>query len=334
MVLLRLNAHSFPCTTEENAIFGLLDLKVIAQENLDPSTSAALLSSIDGLSVVSAKVPDDTIAKLERCRVIARYGIGVDNVDVAAATRQGIVVTNVPDFCLSEVAEHTMALLLGIARKVRVMDKATRSGAWQARVNEPVRRISGRTLGLVGFGNIARQVASRARAFELKLITCDPLFPEGMEAAPEVHSVSFNQLLEQSDFVSLHVPLTPGTYHMIGESELQRMKRDSMLINTARGALIDEVALGQALSKGWITGAALDVYEGLSMFDASDSVPDHPLLKLDNVLLSPHSAACSEESLKLLMRDGAYQACSVLAGKWPSHCVNPDVIPRVGLTAE
>ena len=334
LVALRLNAISFPRTTTENALFDDRGVEVIPRETLDANTSANLLSRLDALLVVSASIREEVIAKLDQCRVISRYGTGTDNVDVAAATRRGIVVTNVPDFCLSEVAEHTLALLLGVARKLLVMDRATRNGNWQARVKEPVRRIAGRRLGLVGFGNIARQVAARARAFGLDLVACDPFLNTSAAAALSVRPVSFQELLETSDFVSLHVPLTSETRHMIGEAELRSMMPCAVLINTARGALIDERALVIALSEGWIDGAGVDVYEELSMFDVPPAFKDHPLFGLSNVLLSPHTAACSEDSLEQLMRDGAKEACTVLAGNWPAHCVNRDVTPRFTLAPQ
>jgi D-3-phosphoglycerate dehydrogenase len=229
------------------------------------------------------------------------------------------------------MADHVMALLLAMARKLLTMDRATRAGRWQARVEEKTRRISGLRLGLVGFGRIAEAVAERARAFELDVVTYDPLLR--LEAAKRlnVRPLRFDELLQTSDFISLHVPLSAATRHLISEPELRRMKRNAILINTARGAVVNEATLVRALQETWIAGAALDLYENLAMFDQSPNVSDHPLFHLQNVLLTPHAGACSEESLDYLMSHGALQAVSVLEGEWPSNPVNPEVTPRFPL---
>ena len=309
-------------------------IEVVRRETVNESQDDGLLRDLDALAIVSAKVGGSLIKRLEKCKVISRYGSGTDNIDVPSATSCAIVVTNVPDFCLSEVADHTMALMLGLARKLLIMDRSTRAGEWQARLNRPVRRIAGRTLGLVGFGGIAQKVASRAAAFDLRIVATDPRLDSAACARLGVDPVSLPELLELSDFVSLHVPLLPDTFHLIGEGELRRMKPSAFLINTARGAVVDESALVKALKEGWIAGAGLDVYEGLAMFDPSPQVPDHPLFKLENVILTPHSAGCSVDSLEELCQRGAQNAVAVLKGRWPLHCVNPAVVPRISLVGK
>ncbi len=263
--------------------------------------------------------------------MIVRYGSGTDNVDVQRATGRGIVVANVPGFCLSEVADHTMALLLAAARKLLLMDRYTRTGRWQARSEEEVRRVAGKTLGLVGFGSIAQQVARRAGAFDLRVVAYDPYLDRGRAQSLGVLQVGLEELLEESDFVSLHVPLSSQTSHMIGETQLRQMKAGSILINTARGGLVDEAALVRALSEGWIAGAGIDVYENLPMFELHPAFIRHPLFDLENVVLTPHSAGSSIEALEQLKLDGAREAVTVLSGRLPQHWVNPSVIPRVPL---
>jgi D-3-phosphoglycerate dehydrogenase len=327
----RLNSETFPATLAETRAFCVAGVTVASAESIDSELARGLLPSIDALLVVSAKVKRDAIDQLDRCRVIVRYGSGTDNVDVERATERGIVVANVPDFCLSEVADHTMTLLLSAARKLIVMDRHTRQGHWQARAQEKVRRISGKTLGLVGFGRIAQEVARRASAFEMKVIAYDPFIDLVRAQSLEVGVVGLDNLLQQADFVSLHTPLNRQTLHMIGEAELRKMKPESILVNTSRGGLVDEVALVRALTERWISAAGIDVYESLPMFDSDPVYVHHPLFDLDNVILTPHSAGTSVESLEQLKLAGAGEAIAVLSGRTPHNWVNPTVTPRVPL---
>lgn len=331
MEALRLNAETFPPTQAEREEFSAAGVNISAAESIDSPLSLSLLPSIDALLVVSSKVRREAIDQLGRCRVIVRYGSGTDNVDVERATERGIVVANVPDFCLSEVADHTMALLLSTARKLMLMDRHTRSGHWQARVEEKVRRIAGKTLGLIGFGSIAQEVARRAIAFDLKVVAYDPYLDRARARSLGVRELGLENLLQEADFVSVHVPLTTQTMRMIGEKELRMMKAESLLINTARGGVVDEAALVRALSEGWIAGAGIDVYENLPMFDPEPVYTRHPLFDLENVVLTPHSAGTSIEALEQLMLDGAREAITVLSGRPPQNWVNPGVAPRLPL---
>jgi D-3-phosphoglycerate dehydrogenase len=333
MDALRLNSETFPASQAEIEAFSAAGVSVSAVESVDSALSRSLLPSIDALLVVSSKVRREVIDRLDRCRVIVRYGSGTDNVDVERATERGIVVANVPDFCLSEVADHTMALLLSTARKLILMDRYTRTGRWHARVEERVRRIAGKTLGLVGFGSIAREVARRAIAFDLKVIAYDPYLDRARARSLGVEEVGLEELLQEADFVSVHVPLTNQTAHMIGEKQLRMMKPESLLINTARGGVVDEAALVRALSEGWIAGAGIDVYENLPMFDPEPAYTRHPFFDLENVVLTPHSAGTSIEALDELMLDGAREAITVLSGRPPQNWVNPGVVPRSPLQA-
>jgi D-3-phosphoglycerate dehydrogenase len=308
---IRLNAKTFPLTAEEKEIYSEAGFALIEAESPNLELFAAHPETV-ALCVVSAKVTSTMIDHLPNLKVISRFGSGTDNIDSGAAAARGIRITNIPEFCLSEVADHTMALLLASARKLLVMDKATRTGQWLARVQEKMHRIEGRQLGLIGFGRIAQEVAKRAIPFGLRVVVADPQLDRDAAKAIGATPVELNELLASSHFVSLHVPLTPGTRHMLGKSQFEMMRPDAILINTARGAVVDEVALVDALQEQRIAGAALDVYEGLDMFGPDPKAVDHPLFHLPNVVLSPHAAACSEESLSTLMRRGAQNAVTAV----------------------
>lgn len=311
---IRLNCNTFPLTREEQQVYEHARFELVKAESwtdLDLEKHRGALA----LCVVSAKVTGTMIDHLPALRVISRFGSGVDNIDVAAARGRGIEVTNVPFFCLSEVADHTMALLLGIARKLLPMDRATRNGQWLARMQQTTHRIAGRQLGLIGFGRIAQEVAKRAVPFGLEVVAYDPHIDFVIAQQIGVKPVDLEPLLSTSHFVSLHVPLTPATRHLLRGEHFQIMRPDAILINTARGAVVDEQALVEALQQEKIAGAALDVYEGLDMFGPIPAEIDHPLFHLPNVLLTPHSAGCSEEALAELMRTGAQQAVDVALGR-------------------
>jgi D-3-phosphoglycerate dehydrogenase len=326
MLALRLNSNTFAVTEKEAQLFRESGIELVARETLHQETR---LDEIDALLVVSAKVRSEVVDGLRRCRVISRYGIGVDNIDVEQATRSGIVVTNVPDFCTSEMADHTMALLLALARSLLEMDRRTRSGKWQARTEVPAHRVAGKTLGLVGFGRIARAVARRALAFDLQVMAYDPYIQDST-----IPMVGLDELLRSSDFVSLHLPLTPEARGLIGKRELRLMRPGSYLLNTARGGLVDEEALVDALREHRIAGAGIDVYQSLAMFDPDPAEIDHPLFHLENVIVTPHSGGCSVEALESLKVDGARQAIAVLQGRRPTNFVNPQVIPRQAFNEE
>jgi D-3-phosphoglycerate dehydrogenase len=308
---IRLNAKTFPLTPEEREIYREAGFALTEAESPDLELFS-LHPETEALCVVSAKINSTMIDHLPNLRVISRFGSGTDNIDEAAAASRGIRITNIPEFCLSEVADHTMALLLASARKLLVMDRATRTGQWLARVQEKMHRIEGRQLGLVGFGRIAQEVAKRAIPFGLRVVVADPQLDREAASRIGAEPIGLNELLASSHFVSLHVPLTPGTRHMLGKSQFEMMRPDAILINTARGAVVDEGALVAALQQQRIAGAALDVFEGLDMFGPDPKPVDHPLFHLPNVVLSPHAAACSEESLSSLMRRGAQNAVNAV----------------------
>ncbi len=332
----RLNAVTYPVEPDELAALTHAGIAVTAVEGQRPDEILAAAADCDALLVVSSYVPGPVVAGLSRCRVIARLGAGTDRVDVEAATRHGIVVTNVPDFCLNEQAEHTLALLLAAARQLPYMTDAMRRGEWSARHHPGVHRVAGRTLGLVGFGASARAVAARARAFDLRLLAWvrNPAKDHDAARAAGVELVDLDRLLADSDFVSIHLPLTAETRHLIDAERLARMRPTAVLINTARGAVVDETALVEALRAGRIAGAALDVFEGIDVFALPHRPPTHPLLALDNVILTPHCAGSSVESTRDSKVRGVANAIDVLRGRWPRYVVNPEVVPRLPLSRD
>lgn len=326
----RLNATTYPLDPGEQAELDAVGASLVEVEGQSPEEILAAAEHCDALLVVSARVPASVIERLDRCRVISRLGAGTDRIDVEAATRSGIVVANVPDFCENEQAEHAFALLLAFARRLPFMMDAMQRFDWSARSHPGVHRIAGRTLGLVGFGASAKGVAARARPFGLKLLAW-VRSPEKHRADAErlgVKLVDLDRLLRESDFISIHLPLMPETKHFIDAEKMRLMKPEAVLVNTARGAVIDESALVAALQEKRIAGAALDVFEGIDVFVLPGTPAKHRLLELDNVILTPHCAGSSVESTRDSKVRGARNAAAVLAGHRPASIVNPDVMPR------
>ena len=329
----RLNSATYPMEPEERQVLAVagVDLVEIEGQQSEEIVKAAL--DCDALLVVSSYVPAAVISQLTRCRTIARLGAGTDKIDVEWATQCGIVVSNVPDFCLGEQADHTMALLLSFARRLPYMQDAMRQGHWTARQHPGVHRIAGQTLGLIGFGASAQAVARRAAGFGLQLLawTRSPANYSATAASLGVTMVSLDELLERSDFASIHLPLNPQTRHLLGAQQLARMRSSAALINTSRGAIVDEAALVACLQRRAIAGAALDVFETIDVFAPPGAVPQHPLLALDNLIATPHCAGSSVESTRESKLRGAQHAVAVLSGHWPAHIVNPEVVPRFAL---
>ncbi len=316
---------SRPLIAVTDSVFPSLDPAMAALRRVDPemrmakSASAedilAVARDADAVLVTYAKLPGDLLRQLKRCRVIGRFGLGVDNIDIAAAKEMGITVTYVPDYCMQEVSDHAMALLLALVRKIPLSNKLVHSGRWEMPAVVPIHRLSGRVLGLVGFGNIPRQVAPKAKAFGLRVLVHDPFVPLQTLSAAGVEGVSFDRLLEISDFVSIHAPLTPLTRGLFNAEVFGKMKRGALLINTARGPLVDEQALVAVLDSGQVGGAALDVL-------ATEPPPkDHPLFGRDNVILCPHTAFYSVEALEELQTKCASDVARVLSGEQPVYPV-------------
>ena len=333
----RLNATLAPMSQYERELFQEHQLYLTEAEANTPATIIPRVADCDAIFVVSTALPEGVIESLSRCRVISRLGTGTDKIDVAAATRKGILVTNVPTFCVEEQADHTMALLLALLRKLPQMSQAMAAGAWntarrQASANQ---RLAGRVLGLIGFGNSARAVAQRARGFGLRVIATRRNMDAPSNDADElgVEMMALDDVLAQSDYLSLHLPLTEETYHLLDDEMLRRMKPGAYLINTSRGAIVDEMALVGLLREGRVAGAGIDTFEGIDVFVEEQRPPDHPLLSLDNVILTPHVGAISVQAMEDVSNGGIGNAAAVLSGLWPprENIVNPEVIPRVPL---
>jgi D-3-phosphoglycerate dehydrogenase len=287
----------------------------------DPSPEAILrvATTADALLVTYAKITADMIGQMTRCRIISRFGIGVDNVDLDAATAAGIVVTKVPDYCIDEVSDHAMALLLAAVRKIPSSNAQVHAGRWEMKAVVPIHRLRGRVLGLAGFGRIPQLVAPKARAFGLRVIASDPFVPAEMFAREGVESVSFSELLAQSDYISVHTPLLPETRNLFSTDAFNSMKPGAYLINTARGPIVDEQALAKALDGGRLAGVALDVMP-------QEPPVGSPLIGRENVIITPHTSFYSEESLLELQRKAAQEVAAVLTGKAPKNPVNPQAL--------
>lgn len=273
------------------------------------------------LNTYVGPITTDIMAAMPSCMIIARYGIGVDTIDLKAATSAGIIVTNNPTYCISEVAEHTMALLLACCRKVPLYDRLIRNGRWEVPPGKPLFRLAGSTLGLVGLGNIAREVAKRAAAFGMRVLYADPVVNQEQAGALGT-KVGLQDLFREADFVSLHAPLTSATRSMIDDAALALMKPTAYLINCARGAIVDSAALVRALDSGRLAGCALDTLD-------SEPLPgSHPLRGRENVILTPHVAWYSEQAMKGLQAGAPGEVRRVLSGEWPINVVNPEVRSR------
>jgi D-3-phosphoglycerate dehydrogenase len=277
-------------------------------------------SDADAILVDYANITKKIIRSLKKCRIISRYGIGVDNIDIEAATQQGISVTNVPDYCIEEVSNHTLALILALARKIVALDYTVKSGLWSYNRYKPIYRLNGQVIGLIGFGKIARDLVKKVKSLGLNIIIHDPYILLDKAKEYNVEVVSLEELLKRSDFISLHIPLTSETKHIISKKELKMMKNTAYLINTSRGLLIDEEALYIALKEKWISGAALDV-----LSDEKEINKKNPLIKLDNIILTPHVAFYSEESVKELRIKAVDEVIRALTGDNLYYCVNLNI---------
>ncbi len=294
----------------------------------DCKTEAELIEltqNADAIINVYAQLTATVINSLLRCQVIVRRGIGYDNVDVKVATAKGIVVANVPDYCIDEVADHTMALLLCTARRVILAREQVKSGGWDFRQFLPIPALKDCTLGLVGFGKVARAVAERAKCFGLKVQTTDPFISPEFASEHGVELVSLEELLSSSDFVSLHVPLTKDTRGLFSKREFAMMKPSAVVINTSRGPVVNEEALREALQSGEIAFAALDV------MIQEPPIPNSPLLGMDNVIVTPHLSWYSERSARVAGEKAAKEIVRVLKGYFPRCLVNPEVKAKLHL---
>jgi D-3-phosphoglycerate dehydrogenase len=304
----------------ERAILREAGAELVVAQQKDADSLAKLAVDCEAIMTNWAKVSESVIAAAQRCKIISRLGIGLDNIDVAAATSRGIIVTNVPDYCIIEVAEHALALMWSLARKVPFYHHETKQGRYNLQDGPVLRRIEGQTLGIVGFGNIGRKLAEKAVALGMKVLATGRSRKDGSQLPANVSWCELDDLLAQSDYISLHVPHTPETKHMLGAKQFARMKPSAYLINTARGGLIDHAALAAALTAGQLAGAALDVQD--------PEPPDlsQPPYNDPRVIVTPHAAFVSVESLENLRTRVARQVVTHLQGGWPEHVVNPTVL--------
>jgi len=297
----------------------------VAAKSEDDFVSAA--RDADALYAKVRPITKRIIDGLERCQVIALGSVGVDSVDVAAATARGVPVTNVPDTFIEEVADHAMTLILATLRRLVVQDRLVREGRW--REGRPMLyelpRLMGQTLGFVAFGHVARAVARRARPFGVHMLAYDPYIEELLMSQYGVEPVGLGELLQRSDIVSMHAPATREAQHLLTEEHFRSMKRSAIFVNTGRGPTVDEPALIKALEEGWIAAAGLDVLE------TEPPAPTNPLLRMDNVILTAHVASASARFDPARRRRVGQEIALVLRGRWPRSCVNPAVLPKTSL---
>jgi D-3-phosphoglycerate dehydrogenase len=283
------------------------------------------VKDVDVIMVVYAKITKRIINSATKLKGIIRYGIGVDNIDLEAATAKGVIVANVPDYAIETVADHTWALILALVRRIVIADKYVRNRLYIGKWTNPPEYLrgidlSGKVLGLIGVGRIGREVAKRAKGFGVKILGYDPYISSDVAKEFGIELVNLDTLLSESDIISIHCPLTKETYHLINEDKIRLMRKRPYIINTARGAIIDEKALYKALKEGWIAGAALDVFE------IEPPPENNPLFELDNVVLTPHIAWYTEEALRRLEMSAVEEAIRILRGELPRNIVNREVL--------
>jgi D-3-phosphoglycerate dehydrogenase len=296
----------FPSLDPERSVLENKDVEILDYQCKTEEEVASVVRDADVVMTQWAPVRNRAITAMRKCRGIVRYGIGLDNVDLVAAKERGIPVRNVPDYCLNEVADHTVTLLLALQRQVTRVDGLVRSGVWKITPPEPFPALRKSKLGIIGFGRIGQLVADRARAFGITVSAHDPLVPESVFTQHGTGMTGLDDLIRTSDMITLHLPLTDGTRHMINAGTLARMKPTALIVNTSRGGLIDTAALVDALKGKKIGGAGLDVFE-------TEPLPaGHGLLSMDNVILTSHNAWYSAESIGELQRRAALVAAELL----------------------
>jgi len=313
----------WPSTEPEREVLAQIGAEIVEAPDPSEDTLASLAADADAIMTCFAQVTARVVRAARKCIVISRYGVGVDNIAVDTATGEGIAVTYVPDYCVDEVSDHVMALLLTWNRQVGFYDTAAKEGRWEGtRSPVPLVRLRGRTMGIVGLGRIGRAVAAKAEAFGLEVLAHDPYLSPDSPNPSGVTLVDFPTLLARADYISLHTPLNDETRDLLGPEALDLMKPTAFIINCARGPIIDEKALYAALRDGKIGGAGLDVMEQAA------PPADHPLFQLDNVLVTPHVAFFSQQSVRELEVRTAQATVDVLQGRMPQFLVNPAVLPH------
>jgi len=311
---------------EEREELAKVNAELVLAECQTEAETIAATKDADAVLTMFGQMTRRVIESSPKLKVIVRYGIGYDTVDVDAATDNGVLVVNLPGFCLDEVADHAFALMLACVRKLVYYNNLTKSGYW-AKYSEmtPMYSFTGQTLGLIGCGTIGQAVAKRAPGFNLKVLGTDPYVSASVAREHGITLVSMPELLKESDFVSVHSLLGKETYHLIGEKEFRQMKPTAYFFNTSRGSVVDEAALIKALREKWIAGAGIDVFE------QEPVASNNPLLKMDNVVVTPHNAGWSDAAGQRARLWVGQEAVRVLTGRWPKNWVNKDVKPKVKL---
>jgi D-3-phosphoglycerate dehydrogenase / 2-oxoglutarate reductase len=314
--------YDFPTLEPERLVLEAAGIDLVPTQSRSEAELIENCRTADALLVEYAPIYRSVVEALERCRVMVRYGVGYDNLDVQAATEQGIWACNVPDYSVEEVSDHALALLLALARKVVLLSNAVHAGHWDLQPAKPIFRLQEQTVGILGFGRIGSALGRKAAGLGCRVLAHDPyLSPKQIEQRGAVPA-DFETVLRESDYVSVHSPLTPETRHLVNERTLRLMKPTAFLINTSRGPLVDSLAIARALREGWIAGAGLDVLE-------QEPIPsDHPLLGLPNCLITPHAAYYSEQSFVDLKTSAAEEVARVLGGGEPKNPLNPEVRQR------
>lgn len=323
VVLVHPSSKMFPYEVWPPAFDGI-DVEIVSVECRTPAEAREAVRGADVVMIGGFRADAAMVAAMDRARVICGFGHGFEGVDLDAATRAGILVTNAAHICHLEVANHAAAMILALNRKIVQYDRAMRQGVWDRPAGRPITTLDGETAGLIGLGAIGEALARRLQPFGLRVVAYDPYAEEhvprelGVEMIGDLHA-----LLATSDWVSIQVPLNGATRHLLGERELRAMKRTAYLVNCCRGGVIDEAALTRALQEGWLAGAGLDVFE------KEPTDPGNPLLRLPNVIATPHAGGESTESGALSARVASRQAAAVLRGEWPDRVVNPAVFGRL-----
>ena len=307
----------FPSLDPAREALAAVDPDLRIAEDASVGKILAVAADAEALLVTYGQINAEVIAGLNNCKVIGRFGIGIDNIDIPAATEKGIVVTYAPVYCLDEVSDHAMALLLSLARKVTFGANLVDGGRWEMPAVVPIHRLRGRTLGLVGLGNIPQALVPKAQAFGIEIIAADPYCPDAVFDRMGVEKVELDDMLARSDYVSVHAPLTPETEKMFNAEAFKKMKPGAFLINTARGPLVDIDDLAAALDAGEIAGAALDV------LPSEPPGADNPLVGRTDVILTPHTGFYSEDALLDLQTTVAEDVARVLTGEEPKYPVKP-----------
>jgi D-3-phosphoglycerate dehydrogenase / 2-oxoglutarate reductase len=316
--------HGYATTQYERDIIEAAGGEFIDAETLPLEEALKLCEAADGIMFRRIDVTAEMLRRFRRCKIICRYGVGTDNVDIRAATQAGIIVGHVPLYCVDEVSTHAMALLLACVRKIVPTHQRMERGAWDVHRELPLFRLAGKTVGIVGLGNIGRAVARKLQGWNVRLLATDPFVEPNAAEAPGVNLVNLEMLCHESDVVSLHCPLLPETHHLINARSLAWMKSGSILINTARGPVVDAGALLEALDRGRLAQAGLDVFE-------QEPLPVDSLLRTHpKITLSDHTAWYSEESQIDLQRMAAEEVARVCTGGLPRSLANPEVLHRLG----